>query len=543
MSRDSLQFDVLVVGAGPAGLAAACRLAQLNSELKICLIEKAAEIGGHNVSGAILDPKALTELFPNWPQMNAPLTTRVNESLWYFLSSSSAARQLPEFLAPSENRGLYIASISQLCRWLGEQATQLGVEVYPGFCAHELLWLEDGSLGGVITGDMGRAADGSTKPNFTAGIELRAKYTLLCEGARGHLGQQLIRHFQLDRGCDPQHFALGIKEVWQIPASQHRPGQVIHALGWPLTESNSHGGVFLYHWGNNYVSLGLIGHLNYTNPHLNLFKELQRAKHHPLFAPVLRGGERLEYAARAIAKGGPQSQPRMSFPGGLLMGDEVGTLNFTAIKGNHTAMKSGMLGAEVVATALAQGRSNDELREYAAAYRNSWLYRELWQQRNIAPALDRWGYLGGGTYGLVDMICRGKLPWTLRNRKPDHDCLKPAASCKALEYPKPDGKLSFDLPSSVYLSNTFHTENQPCHLQLVDARLPIEHNLPVYDEPAQRYCPAGVYEILDADKGQPRLQINAQNCIHCKTCDIKDPKQNIRWVPPEAGGGPRYSQS
>ncbi len=543
MSQDSLQFDVLIIGAGPAGLAAACRLAQLDSSLKICVLEKAGEIGGHNLSGAIFDPRALNELFPQWPHQGTPLNTQVNQSDWYFLPSAAKAVKLPSWLAPCTNVGLYIGSLSQLCRWMALQATALGVEIYPGFSAAHPLFREDGSLGGVITGDMGVSAEGKPKSNYTPGIAIEAKYTLLCEGARGHLGKAVIARYHLDKDADPQHFALGIKEVWRLPQQQHRPGLVMHSLGWPLNDTQSHGGFFFYHWGDNLVSLGLIGHLNYRNPYLNLYSELQRCKQHPLFRQFLAGGERLEYGARAIAKGGPQSQPRMSFPGGLLLGDDAGTLNFCAIKGTHTAMKSGMIGADLVAAAINQGRSHDELKEYAHAYKNSWLYKELWQQRNLAPAMDRWGYFGGGLYGLVDQLCRGKLPWTLRNRQADHQCLQPAQNFAAINYPKPDGQISFDMSSSLQLSNTHHSENQPCHLQLVDAELPIQHNLHVYDEPAQRYCPAGVYEILNAELGTPRLQINAQNCIHCKTCDIKDPQQNIRWVPPEAGGGPHYSKS
>lgn len=549
MTREQLHYDLLIIGAGPAGLAAACRAAQRNPSLRICLLEKGAEIGAHNVSGAIFKTTALNELFPDWRELGAPLHTQVTESLWRLLPNEIATKTIPECLAPTKNLGNFVISISQLCRWLGEQATKLGVEIYTGFAAKEILFSQDGSVGGVITGDMGLDKERQPKSTFCQGVEIHSKYTFFCEGARGHLGQQLIKHFALAANADPQHYALGIKEVWRVPAQQHKAGQVLHSIGWPLSESHSQGGGFIYHWENIspdkstsdcLISVGLIIHLSYSNPNLNPFAEFQRYKHHPLVAQQLAGGERLEYAARAIAKGGLQSQPKMTFAGGLILGDNAGTLNFTEIKGNHTAMKTGMLAADVAVEALAKSRGNDELVEFELAYRNSWAFKDLWQQRNIAPALDRWGYLLGGSYALIDKLFKGKLPWTLQSQLADHHQLQRATDAAKINYPAPDGKLSFDLPSSVYLTNSFHTENQPLHLQILEPSLIATHNIPLYDEPAQRYCPAGVYELTTNSEPSKVLQINASNCIHCKTCDIKDPLQNIQWVTPEGGSGPKY---
>jgi electron-transferring-flavoprotein dehydrogenase len=438
------------------------------------------------------------------------------------------------------NRGNYIISLANFCRWLAEQAEALGVDIFPGFAASEVLYNSDGSVKGIATGDMGVAADGSPKDSFMPGMELHAKYTLFAEGCRGHLGKALIARHGLDRDREPQHYGLGIKELWKIPADQHQPGLVVHTAGWPLSESGSAGGGFLYHLEDNQVAVGLITDLSYSNPYVNPFKEFQRYKHQPCIKRHLEGGTRVAYGARAIVKGGLQSLPNMVFPGGLLIGDDAGTLNFAKIKGSHTAMKSGMVAAETVAEALGTNQANTELTEFTAAWEASWAWRELHKQRNFGPAQHKWGNLWGSAAAFVEInLLRGRLPWTLADPVPDHATLKPAAECEPIAYPKPDGKISFDLLSSVYLSNTNHEEDQPCHLRLGSAAIPVEQNLPLYDEPAQRYCPAGVYEVVESEQG-PRFQINAQNCVHCKTCDIKDPAQNITWVAPEGGGGPNY---
>jgi electron-transferring-flavoprotein dehydrogenase len=543
MSREQMQYDVVIIGAGPAGLAAACRLRQVDKNISVCVLEKGAEVGAHILSGAVFEPRALDELFPNWRSRGAPLQTSVLAEDWYFLNSRSKSLKIPSSLLPKilHNQGNYIISLGHLCQWLADQAIELGVDIFPGFAAAEVLYRSDGSLGGVITGDMGRAADGTEKPDFVEGIELHGKYTLFCEGARGHLGKALIEHFKLDEGKDPQHYALGIKEIWRVPSSQHKEGLVMHSLGWPLNETNTSGGGFLYHLNESQVAVGLITDLCYSNPHLSPFDEFQRYKHHPKIAQYLAGGERIAYGARALVKGGTQSQPKMYFAGGLLLGDDAGTLNFAKIKGSHTAMKTGMIGAEVIAKALSTGRYNDSPAEFEKAYKDSWAYQELHEQRNIGPAQQLYGTYVGAVYGFFDMLTRGKLPWTLRNTKADYTRLHNAAAAAKINYPKPDNKLSFDKLSSVYLSNTNHAENQPCHLYLKDSSVPIRINLAQFDEPAQRYCPAGVYEIIANDSGENRLQINSQNCVHCKTCDIKDPTQNIQWVTPEGGGGPNYS--
>ncbi|MCP5427229.1 MAG: electron transfer flavoprotein-ubiquinone oxidoreductase [Chromatiaceae bacterium] len=546
MQRETMEFDVVIVGAGPAGLAAACRLMQLGQEsgnaLEVCVLEKGSEVGSHILSGAVLDPKALHELFPEWQKNGAPLNTPVTEDRMFLLKDAKSAVKFPGFLVPPSmhNQNNYIISMGNLCRWLAEQAEAMGVNLFPGFPAAELI-MEGDCVKGVITGDMGRAADGSEKDSFEPGMELRAKYVLFAEGSRGHLGKQLIRRFSLDQGRDPQHYGIGIKELWEIPAESHQPGLVVHGSGWPL-EKGTNGGWFLYHMEERQVAVGLIVDLNYPNPYLSPFDEFQRLKLHPVLRQHLEGGKRITYGARALTKGGLNCLPKMSFPGGLLIGCDAGTLNFAKIKGGHTAMKSGMLAAETVHAALSAGSEGcEELSQYEQHLRDSWLYAELHADRNFGPALHKFGPLLGGSFNWIEqVIFRGKLPLTLHDTKLDHQCLKPAAECTPIEYPKPDGKLSFDKLSSVYLSNTNHEENQPCHLKLADPDLPLRENLPRYAEPAQRYCPAGVYEVLQDDAGNPVFRINSQNCVHCKTCDIKDPAQNITWVTPEGSGGPNY---
>ncbi len=538
-----MEYDVVIVGAGPAGLSAAIRLRQVNPDIAVCVVEKGSEVGAHILSGAVFQPTALDELLPDWKANGAPLNTSVLRDDIFVLRGAEKQLKVPGFAVPKtmHNEGNYIISLGNLCRWLAEQAEGLGVEIFPGFAAAEVLYHEDGSVKGIATGDMGVSRTGEQKDSYMPGMELHAKYTLFAEGCRGHLGKELIARYKLDEGKDPQHYGIGIKELWRIPADKHQQGLVVHTAGWPLNESGSAGGGFLYHIEDNQVAVGLITDLSYTNPHVSPFDEFQRYKHHPVIKQYLEGGERLVYGARAIVKGGLQSQPKMSFPGGLLIGDDAGTLNFAKIKGSHTAMKSGMIAAEVVAKAVAEERSNQDLEEYADAYMASWAWQELHQQRNFGPAQHKWGNIFGSAYAFIDInIFNGKLPWTLRDPVPDHATLKKASECKAISYPKPDGKLSFDKLSSVFLSNTNHEEDQPCHLTLKDAEVPIKHNLPLYNEPAQRYCPAGVYEVVSEDDGSKRFQINAQNCVHCKTCDIKDPTQNIVWVTPEGSGGPTY---
>ncbi len=543
VERESMEYDVVIVGAGPSGLAAACRIRQLNEDISVCVVEKGSEVGAHILSGAVLEPSALNELFPDWKDRGAPLHTPVTRDEIHMLWNGEKSTRIPNILVPNtmHNTGNYIVSLGNLCRWLGEQAEALGVEVFPGFAAAEVLYREDGSVKGIATGDMGLDEQGQPKDSFMPGMELHAKYTLFSEGCRGNLGKQLIAKFNLNKDRDPQHYGIGIKELWKIPQQQHEPGLVIHTLGWPLTESHSYGGAFLYHLEDNQVAVGLITDLSYTNPHLSPFDEFQRYKHHPTIKRYLEGGERIAYGARALVKGGLQSLPKMTFPGGMLIGDNAGTLNFAKIKGSHTAMKSGMLAAETLVEALKAGRANDDAKEFAAVYEKSWAYKELHTQRNFGPAQHKWGNFLGSAYAFIDInIFGGKLPWTLHDNKPDHQQLKRAADCPKIRYPKPDGKISFDKLSSVFLSNTNHAENQPCHLKLADQSVPIEHNLPLFDEPAQRYCPAAVYEVVEVEGGGKRLQINAQNCVHCKTCDIKDPAQNITWVTPEGAGGPNY---
>lgn len=546
MERESMEFDVVVVGAGPAGLSAAIKLSQLaqeqEQEVSICVVEKGSEVGAHILSGAVFETSALDELLPDWQSMGSPLTTEVKEDVFYYYTSGTSAFQIPNLFlpAPVHNDGNYIVSMGNVCRWLAEQAENMGIEVYPGFAAAEVLFNEDGSVKGVATGDMGISAEGEHKDSYMPGMELHAKYTLFAEGCRGHLGKQLISHFSLDEGKDPQHYGIGIKEVWQIKPELHEEGKVIHGLGWPLSESGSSGGAFMYHAENNEVYLGLITDLNYSNPHVSPFEEFQRWKTHPKTAKYLEGAERLAYGARALAKGGLNSLPKMNFPGGLIIGCDAGTLNAVKIKGNHTAMKSGILAAEEVAAALMSESPAADLVNFESRVSASWLGKELKSSRNFAGYMHTFGALLGSAAVWFDQtIMRGNMPFTLRDKTPDHACLKPAAESKKIDYPKPDNVLTFDRLSSVFLSNTNHEEDQPCHLQLMDTSIPIQVNLPTYDEPAQRYCPAGVYEVIN-DGDEPRFQINAQNCVHCKTCDIKDPSQNIRWVTPEGLGGPNY---
>ena len=546
MERESMEFDVVIVGAGPAGLSAACKIMQLAQEQErettVCVVEKGSEVGAHILSGAVLEPKALEELFPNWQDLGAPLNTPVSDDTFFFYTGSKSAIKLPNFLIPkpTHNDGNYIVSMANVCRWLAEQAEGLGVEIYPGFSAAEILYHDDGSVKGIATGEMGVSAEGEQKDSYVPSMELHAKYTVFAEGCRGHLGKQLINRFDLDQGQDPQHYAIGIKEIWQIDPAKHEQGKVIHGLGWPLAESNSSGGAFMYHAENNEVYIGLITDLNYANPHVSPFEEFQRWKTHPETRKYLEGATRIAYGARALAKGGYNSLPKMHFPGGLMIGCDAGTLNSVKIKGNHTAMKSGMLAAESIMAGLAKEAPPSDLTDYATAVQNSWLGKELYTTRNFSGFMHKFGYmLGAGMVWVDQNIFGGRLPFTLHDAKPDYACLKKASEAPKIAYPKPDNTLTFDRLSSVFLSNTNHEEDQPCHLTLVNPDIPIAQNLPLYDEPAQRYCPAGVYEVVEDDNG-PRFQINAQNCVHCKTCDIKDPSQNITWVTPEGFGGPNY---
>lgn len=547
IKREVMNYDVVIVGAGPAGLAAACRLKQLGAEtghtISVCVVEKGSEVGAHILSGAVLETRALDELFPDWKGRAAPVHTQVtHDEIYYFYNEHSAIR-LPTMLVPKTlgNKGNYIISLGNLCRWLAVQADKLGVEIYPGFAAQHAI-IEDGIVRGILTGDVGVNRDGVPKQGlYTAGMELRAKYTLFAEGCRGHIGKSLQKHYKLNQNADPQHYAIGLKEIWQVNASRYEPGLVVHSAGWPLNNANP-GGSFLYHLEDNLVVVGLIVDLSYSNPYLSPFNEFQRIKHHPVFRQYLEGGKRISFGARAIAKGGYNSLGKMTFPGGALIGCELGTLNVAKIKGIHTAMKSGMLAAEAVSEHLVKGSAGGELMDYAGKFRNSWLYDELYRSRNFGPALHKFGTLLGGVFNYIDQNgFDGKIPVTLHDARPDHECLEKAASARPVKYPRPDGRLSFDKASSVYLSNTHHVEDQPVHLVLKDASIPIKQNLPLYDEPAVRYCPVGVYEIVDTEYAGKRFQINAQNCIHCKTCDIKDPAQNIDWIAPEGAGGPNYS--
>ena len=545
--RESMPYDVVIVGAGPAGLSAAIRLKQLaneaGSELSVCILEKGSEVGAHILSGAVIDPKSLDELLPDWRDQGCPLAeVPVNDNQHWILTKNKKFG-LPELISPGfmHNKGTYTGSLGNLCRWLAEQAEALGVEIFPGFPAAEILYNEDGSVKGVATGDMGVARDGSHKADYAPGLELHAKYTFFAEGVRGHLTKMLKPQFALDADCEPQVYGLGVKELWDIDPANHAPGRVIHTQGWPL-DQNANGGGFLYHQANGQVALGFVTWLNYRNPHISPFQEMQKWKTHPEIAKILKGGKRVSYGARAISDGGYQSVPKLAFPGGALIGDSAGFLNVPRIKGTHTSMKSGMMAAEAAFAAVAAGRSSDTLDAYQAAYDDSWVKQELSVVRNVLPLVEKYGDLAGTILSGITMwleTLKIKVPFTMKHH-PDNESLYRADIMPKPDYPKPDGVLTFDRLSSVFISNTNHEEDQPVHLQLKDPSITVAYNLPLYDEPAQRYCPAGVYEIVGKEEGDPKFVINAQNCVHCKTCDIKDPTQNINWVTPEGGGGPNY---
>ena len=548
MQRESMSYDLLIVGAGPAGLAAAIRAKQLAAEqgreIGVCVLEKGSEVGAHILSGAVIDPRGLDELLPDWRSQGAPLTTEVSEEQFLYLRENSA-HAIPNALLPAamRNEGKYTGSLGKLCRWLAEQAEALGVEIYPGFAGAELLYDEQGAVMGVATGDMGIGKDGQPKPEFARGMELHARYTLLGEGARGSLSREAERRYNLREHVEPPKYGIGYKELWRVDPTKHRPGKIVHALGWPL-DNRTGGGGFLYHQEDNLVAVGLVVHLNYENPYLSPFEEFQRFKTHPAIRAVLEGGQRLVYGCRAITEGGVQSLPKLVFPGGALIGCAAGFVNVPRIKGVHNALKTGMLAAEAAVAAIAADRGQDELTAYPEAVRASWVWQDLYPVRNVKPALSRWGTALGTAYAGFDLWMHQlglKLPWTLRHRHADHECLKPAAESRPITYPKPDGVISFDRLSSVYLSGVTHEEDQPSHLRLKDPQAAIDRNLARFDAPEQRYCPAGVYEIVRDADDKPQLLIHASNCLHCKSCDIKEPFQNITWTTPEGGGGPNYS--
>ena len=541
--RESMEFDVVIVGAGPAGLAAAIRLKQLaaekSREVSVCIVEKGSEVGAHILSGAVMDPRAMHELFPDWKEKGAPLNTPVSEDQFLFLSQTSA-RKVPTWLLPKcfHNHGNYVISLANVCRWLGQQAETLGVDIYPGFAAAEVLYHNDDRVKGVATGDMGIGKNGAPSDNYQQGMELHAKYTFFAEGCRGHLGKQLEQKFNLRAGKDPQVYGIGLKELWDIKPEMHQPGLVIHSGGWPL-DNSTYGGSFLYHLENNQVAVGFVVGLAYTNPYLSPFEEFQRYKTHSHIRKFFEGGKRVAYGARAITAGGIQSLPKLTFPGGCLIGDDAGFLNVSRIKGSHAAMKSGMLAAESAFSALGNEAAPAELTDYPRAFESSWLHDELHRARNFKPWMSKHLYVGSPMVWIDQTLLGGNAPWTLHHAHADHETLVKKSEVQPIVYPKPDGVLSFDRLSSVFVSNTNHEENQPVHLALKNASIPVNTNLALYDGPEQRYCPAGVYEFVEGENGK-RLQINAQNCVHCKTCDIKDPTQNIVWVTPEGGGGPNY---
>ncbi len=543
MQRETMDYDVVIVGAGPAGLAAAIRVKQLSPEITVCVLEKGSEVGAHILSGAVIDPIALNELIPDWKDKGAPLNTAVKEDRFYVLGKAGALR-IPNFLMPPlmSNHGNYAVSLGNLCRWFATQAEALGVEIYPGFAASEVLYRDDGSVAGVVAGVMGIAKDGTHKPDYQPGMELRGKYVFIAEGVRGSLAKEIIAKFNLSQDCEPQKYGLGMKELWEVKPQNHQPGQVTHTMGWPLGMKTG-GGSFMYHLEDNLVSIGFVVHLNYQNPHLYPYMEFQRFKHHPMIAQVLEGGRRVAYGARAITEGGFQSVPKLAFPGGALIGCAAGFVNVPRIKGSHNAMKTGMLAAEVAVAAIQSGREADALHEYQRAYENSWVYEDLKKVKNVKPMWSKLGLAGGAVLGAIDMWLHTIFGFGLgswKHGKPDYATLKPSADSKPIVYPRPDGVLSFDRLTNVAFSATSHEEDEPSHLQLKDAAIPIGVNLPMWDEPAQRYCPAGVYEVVVADGQEPRFQINHQNCVHCKTCDIKDPSQNIKWTVPQGGEGPNY---